>query len=75
MGGTKQLRLADTAHGAAMAPIIHQRETENILADTLDHHPLGSGRAWKIYRLGLEARERRFRQADRELVNAVESRM
>jgi hypothetical protein len=72
VGSTQQSWFGDTGHRAATIPVNHQGIAEHVLADALYHHPFCFGRAGKIARLGLKAIEWRFRQAHRQLVDAVE---
>jgi hypothetical protein len=72
VGGSEQRWLGDAGDWAAAAPVIHQGVSKNVLADALDHQPLGFGRSGKIGCLGLEAIKWRFRQAHRELVDTIE---
>ena len=66
--GAQQRRIGDAGERAATAPVIHQGIAEDVLADALDHQPLGLGGSRKARRLGVKARERRVGQADGELV-------
>ena len=70
--GAKQRRLCDARQRTATAPVIHEGLAENILANALDHQPLGFSGLRQPYRLEAKTREWRVGQADGKLVDAIE---
>lgn len=73
--GAEQRRLGDACQRAAAAPIIHQRFAEDVLANALNHQPLGLCTLRQVFRLDAKARKRSVGQADGKLINAIKRRM